>query len=201
MSVPNTVLWFAKRIENLEFSPMSEIRRKVQQCKAVIMFVSEWFYKLSHLSVMLMSVYSINAGYQGLKGPLITTTGENTSSRTQLPWCTEAAQMHFFLTDVCQKRLKITFSRVLSPSINIILVSYRKTSESKTMLQHIIRSSSAGLMSQAAVVVFYDFAYMWKMCNCIMTLKCPIRVRNPRAAWPASTPLNLLWQTPLESLL
>ncbi len=50
-----------------------------------------------------------------------------------------------------------------------------------------------------AVVVFYDFAYMWKMCNCIMTLKCPIRVRNPRAAWPASTPLNLLWQTPLES--
>ncbi len=90
------------------------------------MFVSEWFYKLSHLSVMLMSVYSINSGYQGLKGPPYTNYRwkykfQNTTSLVH--W---AAQMHFFLTDVCQKRLKITFSRVLSPSINIILVSYKE---------------------------------------------------------------------------
>lgn len=144
------------------------------------MFVSEWFHKLSHLSMMLMSVYSINSRYQGLKGPPYTNYRwkykfQNISLEH---W---AAQMHFFLTEICQKRLKIIvhFPESYHHQSILFLCPVSKASESTTMLQRIIRSSNGGLMSQAAVIMFYDFAYIWKICNCIMTLKCP------RAAWPS----------------
>ncbi len=117
MSVPNTVLWLAKRWE-LEFAPMSEIRRKVQQCKSCHNVVSEWFYKLSHLSVMLMSVYSINSGYQGLKGPLsklqVQIQVQNTTSLVH--W---AAQMHFSSL-MCVRKTKDDIFQSPITSINII---------------------------------------------------------------------------------